>query len=47
MLGRYLVVRQENQDINVEKIGYNTVKYNPLGSAEFVNPNLDVAYLES
>ena len=47
MLGRYLVIRQENQDINVEKIGYNTIKYNPLGSAEFVNPNLDVAYLES
>ena len=47
LLGRYLVIRQENQDINTEKIGYNKIKYNPLGSAEFVNPNMDVAYLES
>ena len=47
MLGRYLVIRQENQDINVEKTGYNKIKYNPLGSAEFVNPNMDVAYLEA
>ena len=23
------------------------IKYNPLGSADFVNPNLDVAYLEA
>ena len=47
MLGRYIVIRQENQDINIDKVGYNTIKYNPLGSAQFVNPNLDVAYLES
>lgn len=47
MLGRYLVLRQENNDINVEKVGYNKIKYNPLGSAQFVNPNMDVAYLES
>jgi hypothetical protein len=47
MLGRYLVIRQENNDINVEKVGYNKIKYNPLGSAQFVNPNMDVAYLES
>ncbi|MCP1224220.1 DUF1214 domain-containing protein [Sebaldella sp. S0638] len=47
MIGRYIVIRQENQDINVEKVGYNKIKYNPLGSAEFVNPNMDVAYLES
>jgi hypothetical protein len=47
LYGRYLVLQQEYHDINEEKVGYNKVKYNPLGSAEFVNPNLDVAYLEA
>ena len=47
LYGRYLVLQQEAHDINVEKVGYNKVKYNPLGSAAFVNPNLDVAYLEA
>jgi hypothetical protein len=47
LYARYLVLQQENYDINVEKIGYNKIKYNPLGSAQFVNPNLDVAYLEA
>src|SRR5271170_6760604 len=47
LYGRYLVLQQENHDINQEKVGYNKVKYNPLGSAAFVNPNLDVAYLEA
>lgn len=47
LYGRYLVIQQENHDINVEKVGYNKIKYNPLGSAQFVNPNLDVAYLEA
>ncbi|CAE6882833.1 hypothetical protein R69608_01870 [Paraburkholderia nemoris] len=47
LYGRYLVLQQENYDINVGKVGYNKIKYNPLGSAQFVNPNLDVAYLEA
>lgn len=47
LYARYLVLQQEAHDINVEKVGYNKVKYNPLGSAAFVNPNLDVAYLEA
>src|SRR4051794_7664356 len=47
LFGRLLVARQENHDISVEKVGWNTIKYNALGSAEFVNPNLDVAYLEA
>lgn len=47
LYGRYLVIQQENHDINVEKVGYNKIKYNPLGTAQFVNPNLDVAYLEA
>jgi hypothetical protein len=46
-LGRALVIRQEHMDIKQGAAAYNTVKYNPLGSADFVNPNLDVAYLET
>ena len=46
LLGRLLVVRQERADATGPGFGYNTVKYNALGSAEFVNPNFDVAYLE-
>jgi hypothetical protein len=34
-------------DIKQGAAAYNVVKYNPLGSADFVNPNLDVAYLET
>ena len=30
-----------------EGVDFNVIKYNPLGSADFVNPNLDVAYLEA
>jgi len=47
ILGRYLVIRQENIDLAEEGVDYNVIKYNELGKAEFVNPNLDVAYLEA
>nr|WP_319396882.1 DUF1214 domain-containing protein [uncultured Desulfobacter sp.] len=47
VLGRYLVVRQEHIDMTEDGVDYNTIKYNELGKAEFVNPNLDVAYLEA
>ena len=47
LLSRYLVIRQERIDQEVTKAGYNTIKYNPLGKADFVNPNMDVAYLEA
>lgn len=47
LLGRALVVRQEQIDRASEGFAYNTLRFNPLGSAEFVNPNLDVAYLEA
>jgi hypothetical protein len=47
LFGRLLVARQEHFDIDVEGVGWNTIKYNAVGSAEFVNPNLDVAYLEA
>lgn len=47
LLGRALVLRQERIDLSAEGAAYNKIKYNPLGSADFVNPNLDVAYLEA
>jgi len=47
LLGRMLVIRQEHHDLAQAGVDYNVIKYNPLGSAEFVNPNFDVAYLEA
>lgn len=47
LLGRAVVVRQERTDLAEPGIAYNRIKYNPLGSADFANPNLDVAYLEA
>lgn len=47
LLGRVLVIRQEHIDRNGDGFAYNQIKYNPLGSADFVNPNFDVAYLEA
>jgi hypothetical protein len=47
VLGRYLVIRQERIDLAEEAVDYNLIKFNELGKAEFVNPNLDVAYLEA
>lgn len=47
LLGRLLVLRQEHTDRAGASFSYNQIKYNPLGSADFVNPNFDVAYLEA
>jgi hypothetical protein len=47
LLGRALVIRQEHMDRSGAGFAYNQIKYNPLGSADFVNPNFDVAYLEA
>lgn len=47
ILARYLVIRQEHIDMAEEGVDYNVIKYNELGKAEFVNPNLDVVYLEA
>lgn len=47
LLGRALVVRQEQIDLAEAGVSYNTIKYNPVQAADFVNPNFDVAYLES
>jgi hypothetical protein len=45
LLGRVLVIRQEHMDAAKDGFSYNEIRYNPLGSADFVNPNFDVAYL--
>jgi hypothetical protein len=47
LLGRALTIRQEHIDRRGDGFAYNATKYNPLGSAEFVNPNFDVAYFEA
>jgi hypothetical protein len=47
LLGRVLVIRQEQNDLKEPGVSYNVIKYNPLGSAGFVNPNFDVAYAEA
>lgn len=47
LLGRAIVIRQEQTDLKEPGVAYNVIKYNPVGSADFVNPNLDVAYLEA
>ncbi|MBL9145131.1 MAG: DUF1254 domain-containing protein [Verrucomicrobiaceae bacterium] len=47
LLGRAIAIRQEHTDLKEPGIAYNVIKYNPAGSADFVNPNLDVAYLEA
>jgi hypothetical protein len=47
LLSRLLVIRQEHMDRHGEGFAYNAIKYNPLGSADFVNPNFDVAYFEA
>ncbi|ACA15734.1 protein of unknown function DUF1214 [Methylobacterium sp. 4-46] len=47
LLGRALVIRQEMIDRSGPDFSYNRINYNPVGSADFVNPNFDVSYLEA
>lgn len=47
LLARAFVIRQEHTDLKEPGVAYNVIKYNPPGSADFVNPNFDVAYLEA
>ncbi|RJF85735.1 DUF1214 domain-containing protein [Sphingomonas cavernae] len=47
LLARLLVIRQERVDREGEGFEYNKITYNPLGTADFANPNFDVAYLEA
>ncbi len=42
LLGRALIIRQENLDIDNKGLEYNTVHHNPLASVDFVNPNMSV-----
>ena len=46
VLGRVLVIRQEHMDRGAAGFAYNAMKYNPIGEADWVNPNLDTAYIE-
>lgn len=47
LLGRLLVIRQEKVDRAAPDFAWNAIRYNPLGSADFANPNFDVAYMEA
>lgn len=47
LLGRTLAVRQEITDLSDSTKTFNSIKYNQAGKADFVNPNLDVAYMEA
>jgi hypothetical protein len=55
LVGRYLVMRQENLGLAEDGVGYNVLKHNQaivVGTASdaaptFVNPNLDVVYSEA
>jgi hypothetical protein len=47
LLGRVLVVRQETMDRGATDFAYNAMKYNAIGEADWVNPNLDTAYIEA
>ncbi|KAA9131566.1 DUF1254 domain-containing protein [Marinihelvus fidelis] len=47
LLSRALVVRQEQMDFQGTGLSYNDIRYNEAGKADFVNPNLDVAYMEA
>lgn len=47
LLGRVLAIRQEHMDRAGKGFAYNQISCNPLGSADFTNPNFDVAYLEA
>ncbi|NEI73155.1 DUF1214 domain-containing protein [Rhizobium lusitanum] len=48
LLGRAIVVRQEQTDLKEDGVDYNIIKYNPVGQPiGWVNPNLDVANIEA
>lgn len=36
LLGRAIVIRQEQTDLKEPGVAYNTIKYNPVGSADEV-----------
>ena len=47
LLGRALVIRQERIDAGSQGFAYNAIQYTPIGEADWVNPNLDTAYLQA
>jgi hypothetical protein len=48
LLGRAIVIRQEQEDLKEKGVDYNVIKYNPVGKPlEWVNPNLDVTNNEA
>lgn len=48
LLGRVLIIRQEQADLREQGIDYNIIKLNELGQPiDWVNPNLDVANIEA
>ncbi len=48
LLGRIVVIRQEQTDLKENGINYNVIKYNPVGKPlDWVNPNLDVTNNEA
>ena len=47
LLGRLLVLRQENIDFRDEGFKWNEIIYRTPGGVAWANPNLDVAYSEA
>jgi hypothetical protein len=47
LIGRILVLRQENLDIVKEGMNWNEIKHRDVGGVQWANPNLDVAYSEA
>lgn len=48
LIGRAVVIRQEQLDITPDGLQFNQIKYNPVGKPlDWVNPNLDVANTEA
>ncbi|MGY8682873.1 DUF1214 domain-containing protein [Bradyrhizobium sp. UFLA05-153] len=47
LLGRMLVIRQEHIERGAPGFSYNTISATPIGATDFVNPNLDTAYLQA
>ena len=47
VLARYLVIRQEHIDMAEEGADYNLIKFMQIIWTTFINPNLDVAYVEA
>ena len=47
LIGRFLVLRQENLDFKNEGFKWNTVIHRKPGGVAWANPNLDVAYSEA